>query len=118
MASRLIAPQFLALYASAASVLAIRFRGRVGPSLRHEITHAAIFAAPYNALMYLFSAVPNKPFLPVSAVPELTRLNDNWEITRDQAPALFDEGRIRAGDRNTDVGCAQFVRTVVKRFCF
>src|SRR5262245_40519255 len=116
MVARLIAPQFLVLYAFAASVLAIRFRGRVRPSLRHEITHAAIFAAPYNALMYLFSAVPNKPFLPVSAVPELTRLKDNWEIIRDEAAALFDEGRIRAADKNNDWGFASFFRSGWKRF--
>jgi len=95
MVARLVAPQFLVLYAFAASVAAIHFRGRVRPSLRHELTHAAIFAAPYNALMYLFSAVPNKPVLPVATVPELKQLKDNWGVIREEALALFDEGRIK-----------------------
>ena len=32
--------------------------------------------APYNALMYLFSAVPNKPIVPVSTIPDLAKLRD------------------------------------------
>jgi len=82
----------------------------VRPSLRHELTHAAIFAAPYNALMYLFSALPNKPVLPVATVPEPKQLKDNWEIIREEALALFDEGRIKAADRHNDWGFASFFR--------
>jgi len=116
MVARLVAPQFLVLYAFAASVAAIHFRGRVRPSIRRELTHAAIFAAPYNVLMYLFSAVPNKPVLPVATVPELKQLKDNWEVIREEALALFDEGRIKAADRHNDWGFASFFRSGWKRF--
>src|SRR5215510_10298097 len=116
MVARLVEPQFLVLYAFAASVAAIHFRGRVRPSIRRELTHAAIFAAPYNVLMYLFSAVPNKPVLPVATIPELGKLKDNWEIIREEALALFDEGRIKAADKHNDWGFASFFRSGWKRF--
>jgi len=116
MVARLFAPQFVVLYTFAASVLAVRFRGRVRPSFRRELTHAAIFAAPYNVLMYLFSAVPNKPVLPVATIPELAKLKDNWEIIRAEALALFDEGRIKAAETHNDWGFASFFRSGWKRF--
>src|SRR5215475_8985461 len=116
MVARLVEPQFLVLYAFAASVAAIHFRGRVRPSIRRELTHAAIFAAPYNVLMYLFSAVPNRPVLPVATIPELARLHENWQAIREEALALFDDGRIKASEKYDDWGFASFFRSGWKRF--
>ncbi len=45
--------------------------------------------APYNALMYFFSAIPNRPFVDVDRFPELKPLADNWQmIARRGAAAL------------------------------
>src|SRR5215831_11471678 len=88
MVARLIAPQFLVLYAFAASVLAVHYRGKVRLSFGRQLTDHSTVMAPYNALMYLFSAVPNKPVLPVSLVPELATLRENWRLIREEAIAL------------------------------
>jgi beta-hydroxylase len=116
MIARLFAPPFLLLYAFAASVLAVHYRGRVRLSFWHELTEPSTLAAPYNVLMYLFSAVPNQPVLPVSAIPELAKLRENWQIIRDEAQGLFDEGRIKAADGYNDWGFNSFFRSGWKRF--
>ena len=43
--------------------------------------------APYNVLLYAFSAVPNKPFPDISAFPELAPLREHWETIRDEGQA-------------------------------
>lgn len=116
MVARLVAPQFLVLYAFVASVVAIHFRGRVRLSVGRQLAEPSIFAAPYNVLMYLFSAVPNKPVLPVTTIPELAKLRDNWEIIREEALTLFDQGRIKASEKYDDWGFNSFFRSGWKRF--
>jgi beta-hydroxylase len=116
MVARLFAPQFLVLYAFAASVLAVHFRGRVRLGFGRQLTDHSTITAPYNVLMYMFSAVPNKPVLPVSAIPDLAKLRENWQVIRDEAVALFDEGRIKASDGYNDWGFNSFFRTGWKRF--
>ena len=85
MVARLIAPQFLVVYAFAASVMAIHYRGKVRLGFGRQLTDHSTIMAPYNVLMYLFSAVPNKPVLPVSAVPDLAKLRENWQVIREEA---------------------------------
>src|SRR5262249_52879870 len=116
MVARLLAPQFLVLYAFAASALAIHYRGRVRLGFGRQLTDHSTIVAPYNVLMYMFSAVPNKPMLPVSAVPDLARLRENWPTIRDEAVNLFDQGRIKAADGYNDWGFNSFFRTGWKRF--
>lgn len=86
------------------STLYVHLRGKARlPVLRQFVNHSALFA-PYNALMYLFSGVPSKPYLDRSKFPELDVLRDNWEVIRDEAMHLFDEGYIRAAEKNNDAG--------------
>jgi beta-hydroxylase len=72
--------------------------------------------APYNVLMYLFSAVPNRPILQQESLPELTLLRDNWQVIREEALALFARGQIKAADKYNDWGFNSFFRTGWKRF--
>jgi beta-hydroxylase len=72
--------------------------------------------APYNVLMYLFSAVPNRPILQVGMIPELTVLRDNWQTIREEAQHLFAQGAIKAADKYNDWGFNSFFRTGWKRF--
>src|SRR5262245_23755094 len=116
MVARLLAPQSLVLYAFAASAVAIHYRGRVRLGFGRQLTDHSTIVAPYNVLMYLFSAVPNKPMLPVSAVPDLAKLRENWQTIRDEAVNLFDQGRIKAADGYNDWGFNSFFRTGWKRF--
>lgn len=57
------------------STLFVHLRGKARlPVLRQFVNHSALFA-PYNALMYLFSGVPAKPYLDRSKFP-------NWMCSR------------------------------------
>ena len=99
-----------------ASILYVHLRGKARlPVLRQFVNHSAFFA-PYNALMYLFSAVPSKPYLDRSKFPELDVLKNNWQVIREEAMHLFDEGYIRAAEKNNDAGFGSFFKKGWKRF--
>jgi beta-hydroxylase len=72
--------------------------------------------APYNVLMYFFSAVPNRPYVDVKEFPDLKKLTDNWQMVREEAMQLFDEGHIRAAAKYNDLGFNSFYRRGWKRF--
>lgn len=116
MFARLLAPQFLLLYWVAASALAVHWRGRVRLRFFRQLTDHSTLMAPYNALMYLFSAVPNKPYIATDVFPELATLRGNWQAIRDEAINLFDQGRIKAADGYNDMGFNSFFRSGWKRF--
>lgn len=98
------------------STLYVHLRGKARlPVLRQFVNHSALFA-PYNALMYLFSSVPSRPYLDRSRFPELDVLKDNWGVIREEAMRLFDEGYIRAAERNNDAGFGSFFKKGWKRF--
>jgi len=116
MFPNLAAPKFLALYGFVLSALFIHLRGRVRHRFTRQLTDHSTFLAPYNALMYMFSAVPSKPYLEVQDFPELKGLSDNWETIRDEGMRLFDDGYIRAAAKYNDLGFNSFFRTGWKRF--
>jgi beta-hydroxylase len=98
------------------STLYVHLRGKARlPVLRQFVNHSALFA-PYNALMYLFSSVPSKPYLDRDRFPELDVLKHNWQAIRDEAMHLFDEGYIRAAEKNNDAGFGSFFKKGWKRF--
>ena len=79
-------------------VLLVHLRGRARLRFdRQLVDHSAIFA-PYNLLMYAFSAVPARPILDRRGFPQLDLLQANWQTIREEALHLFDEGEVR---RNT-----------------
>jgi beta-hydroxylase len=114
--ARLLSPQLLALYCFLGSALAVHFRGRVRLGFGRQLTDHSTIMAPYNVLMYLFSAVPNRPVLSPRDFPELTKLRENWQTIREEALALFDEGRIKAADSYNDMGFNSFFRSGWQRF--
>ena len=116
MALRLLAPQFLLVYCFAAAGLYVHYRGKVRHAFFRQLTDHSTLMAPYNALMYLFSAVPNRPVLPTSDLPELAKLRENWQTIREEALQLFDEGHIRAAAKYNDWGFNSFFRSGWKRF--
>ena len=83
--TRLLAPQFLVLWAFIGSALAVHFRGKVRLGFWRQLSDHSTIMAPYNVLMYLFSAVPNQPILDEESIPELKVLRDNWQPIRDEA---------------------------------
>ena len=63
MVMRLFAPQFLVVWAFIASAVAVHFRGKVRLGFWRQVSDHSTIMAPYNVLMYMFSAVPtNVPF--------------------------------------------------------
>jgi len=112
----LLAPKFLLFYLFVASALYVHLRGRVRHRFLRQLTDHSTFMAPYNALMYLFSAVPNEPFLPIDRFPDLAPLAGNWRTIRDEARSLFADGHIRAASGYTDLGFNSFFRRGWKRF--
>jgi len=113
--TRLLAPQFLVLWAFIGSALAVHFRGKVRLGFWRQLSDHSTIMAPYNVLMYMFSAVPNRPILEVEMVPELKVLRDNWQEIRGEAQHLFAQGAIKA-DKYNDWGFNSFFRTGWKRF--
>lgn len=94
----------------------VHFRGRVRHQFHRQLTDHSTVIAPYNAMMYAFSAVPNRPFVDVAKFPDLAPLRDHWQIIRDEALRLFDEGHIRAATGYNDLGFNSFFRRGWKRF--
>jgi beta-hydroxylase len=113
---RLFTPQFLLLWAFIGSAVAVHFRGKVRLGFWRQVADHSTIMAPYNVLMYMFSAVPNRPVLQQDLVPELAELRDNWQTIREEAQSLFELGAIKAADKFNDWGFNSFFRTGWKRF--
>lgn len=116
MIEHLLQPKFVVIYLFALSIMYVHFRGRVRHKLHRQLVDHSAFMAPYNALMYLFSAVPAKPILDVRQFPDLNALRDNWGMIREEALKLFDEGYIRAAEKNNDASFNSFFKEGWKRF--
>jgi beta-hydroxylase len=116
MLATLLAPKFIVLYLFIASAVYVHYRGRVRHGFFRQLTDHSSLMAPYNTLMYVFSAVPNRPFVDVGRFPELAPLQENWQTIRGEALQLFDEGRIRAASTYNDLGFNSFFKTGWKRF--
>jgi beta-hydroxylase len=104
------------VYGYVAWALFVHYRGNVRHKFHRQLTDHSTIIAPYNAIMYGFSAVPNKPFVDVAHFPELAPLRENWQVIRDEARKLFDEGHIRAAAGYSDLGFNSFFRRGWKRF--
>lgn len=91
----------LILAAYALSILYVHFRGRVRHKLSRQLSDHSSFLAPINCLMYLFSKVPNRPYLAPQTFPELQVLVDNWQAIRSEALHLHDAGNISVPNSTT-----------------
>jgi beta-hydroxylase len=111
---RLILLILLALYV--ASVLYVHLRGRQRLPLKRQLLDHSGFFAPYNVLMYAFSAVPARPYLDRRAFAQLDPLRAQWQAIRAEALHLFDEGYIRAAEQHNDASFSSFFKEGWKRF--
>ena len=112
----LLTPRMLVLEALIASAIAIHYRGRERLKFLRQLTDHSTFMAPYNCLAYLFSAVPNTPYLDVKQFPDLKPLGDNWQMIRDEAVALYDQSRIKRSEKYDDLAFNSFFKSGWKRF--
>lgn len=116
MLAELLSPKFLVVYALAGSAAFVHFRGQVRHRFLRQLTDHSTFIAPYNALVYLFSGVPNRPFVDRRDFPQLDLLKDNWETIRDEARVLFEQGHIRSADGRNDLAFNSFFKRGWTRF--
>jgi beta-hydroxylase len=98
------------------SAVMANHRGRVRLRFGRQLFDHSTFTWPYNSLVYLFSRVPNVPYLEASRFPELAPLVAHWQMIRDEGLRLIDEGAIRAATGDNDVGFNNFYRRGWKRF--
>ncbi|MCR5865276.1 MAG: aspartyl/asparaginyl beta-hydroxylase domain-containing protein [Aquincola tertiaricarbonis] len=98
-----------------AAALHVHLRGKVRFSLKRALDFTVLLA-PLNSLMVLFSRAPTQPYLDPRSFPDLSPLAANWQLIREEALRLNDDGAIRAAAGYNDVGFNSFFRTGWKRF--
>lgn len=98
------------------AVMQMHYRGKVRFSAARQLLTHTNYLAPYNLLMNLFSILPNKPLLNTDDLDELVILRDNWEVIRDEALSLAEQGGIKAADGLNDAGFNSFFRAGWTRF--
>jgi beta-hydroxylase len=111
-----LAPRHWVLIIFIASALYVHLRGKVRFGLVRALTDFTVLLAPFNALMYLFSRAPATAYLDPQRFKELEVLQQNWQVIREEALKLNDEGHIKAAATYNDIGFNSFFRTGWKRF--
>jgi beta-hydroxylase len=98
------------------SAVMVNHRGRVGLRFGRQLFDHSTLTWPYNALVFLFSRVPNTPYHSAAGFSELAPLAANWRMIRDEGLSLIGQGAIRAATGDNDVGFSNFYRRGWKRF--
>ena len=99
-----------------ACVCYVHFRGKERLKFERQLTeHSGLFS-PFNVVLYLFSAVPKDPILPAANFPQLRKLKDNWTTIRDEAVALYTDGKIDYNADQQDLTFLSFKKLGWKRF--
>ncbi len=86
------------IFVYVASIVFVRWRNNESFELKRQLTDFSTFMVPFNIPAYLLSKIPTTAFLNKSHFPALDVLEDNWEIIRDEAMALYKEGHIAIKD--------------------
>jgi beta-hydroxylase len=116
MQAWILAPRHWMLMVFVASALYVHLRGHVRFGVLRALTSFTVLLAPLNALLYLFSRTPSTAYLDPAHFKELSSLQENWQVIREEALRLNDEGYIRAAATYNDIGFNSFFRTGWRRF--
>lgn len=111
-----LAPRHWVLIVFIVSALYVHLRGHVRFGIVRALTDFTVLLAPFNALMYLFSRAPATAYLDPQRFKELEVLQENWQVIRDEALRLNEDGHIKAAATYNDIGFNSFFRTGWKRF--
>lgn len=98
------------------STLYIHYRGKKKLNFGRQFLDHSTILAPINIWMYLFSKVPNQPYIDTNHFEDIKVLDDHWEMIRDEALALSKQGEIKASSTYNDAGFNSFFKTGWKRF--
>lgn len=112
----LYSTKFIVLYLFLFSAVYIHLRGKVKHSFFRQLTDHSTLMAPINLIMYFFSKVPAKPYLPLSKFPQLQGFKDNWEVIKEEALHLHEQSLIQDSKKYNDIGFNSFFRRGWKRF--
>lgn len=99
-----------------ASAVYVHYRGRVRHKFWRQASDHSTLMAPINSFMYLFSRVPNTPYIDVAQFPNLQLLADHWQEIRDEGLQLTNAGQVKASDQYNDIGFNSFFKSGWKRF--
>ena len=97
-------------------ILAVHLRGRVRHSFWGQVFDHSGLLAPINVFLYVFSAVPNQPYIPTSEFPELELLRTHAATIRAEGLAMMAHARMRSPDQEDDAGFNSFAKSGWKRF--
>ena len=67
-------------------------------SMSRQLSDFSIFMVPFNLPAYFLSKLPTTPTVDPKLIPELAILKDNWEVIRDEALVLWEQGHIDVGE--------------------
>lgn len=112
----LLSVKFIIIYIFIICTLIVHFRGKKHLRFMRQLGDHSTLMAPINCLMYLFSKVPNRPFLDIKDFPELKLLQDNWQVIREEGIKLMNKGGIKASGKHDDAGFHTFFKRGWKRF--
>ncbi|WP_302721897.1 aspartyl/asparaginyl beta-hydroxylase domain-containing protein [Gilvimarinus gilvus] len=79
-----------------ACIVFVRTRNRVTFPLSRQLSDFSTFMVPFNLPAYGLSKVETTPRVSKEHFPELRVIEDNWEVIRDEALALYEGGKITA----------------------
>ena len=111
-----LSSKMIIFYTYILSVLYVHRRGQERHSFSRQLTDHSTFLAPFNAFIYLFSAVPDAPFLDKDLFPETKLLETNWQTIRDEGLSLLRQGAVKASNQYDDAGFNSFFRNGWTRF--
>ncbi len=112
----ILSAKFAVILIFVSSALYVHYRGQDRHKFTRQLSDHSTVLAPINSLMYLFSAIPNTPYVASHYFPATRILKDNWQIIRDEAMNLLKQEYIKAADGYTDAGFNSFFRRGWKRF--
>jgi hypothetical protein len=102
---------FVLLYIFGACATVVHLRGRERLRLGRQIFDHSTLLASYNVLMYLFSAVSNRPILQPERVSRIERVARKLANHSRRGLGLFGDGHIRTAARHNDWGFHSFFRS-------
>lgn len=80
------------------SIVFVRVRCEKHFDLKRQLSDFSTFMVPFNIPAYLLSNIPLTHRIQASYFPELKLFEDNWEVIRDEAMALYESGHIAIKD--------------------
>ena len=86
------------IFTYVASIIFVRVRNQDPFVLKRQLSDFSTFMVPFNIPAYLLSKIPTTALLDKGHFPELEVLETNWEVIRDEALALYENGHIAIKD--------------------